>query len=65
MIQMLYMQSLSRKGYKQLYAVEDAFYGCRQFEVIDPDGHNIIFAKDMSNEPFGLGLGPDLSLIHI
>ena len=47
------------EGIEQLDAVEDAFYGCRQFEVIDPDGHNIIFAKDMSEEPFGLGLGPD------
>ena len=47
------------EGIEQLDAVEDAFYGCRQFEIIDPDGHNSIFAKDMSDEPFGFGLGPD------
>ena len=39
--------------------VQDAFYGCREFEVIDPDGHHIIFGKDMNPSPYGNGLGTD------
>lgn len=39
--------------------VEDAFYGCREFEVIDPDGHHLMFGKDMNDKPYGHGLGPD------
>jgi len=52
----------AEEGIAELSALEDAFYGCRQFEVIDPDGHHIVFAKDMSDEPFGFGLGPDRGL---
>ena len=25
--------------------VQDAFYGCRDFEVIDTDGHHLVFGK--------------------
>ena len=44
----------------------DTFYAMREIEVLDPDGHRICFAQDISNEPLGstqsfsgtLDLGP-------
>ena len=47
------------EGIDTLSGVENAFYGCREFEVVDPDGHHITFAKDLNKPPHGAGLGPD------
>lgn len=49
----------ANEGIGQLSDVSDAFYGCREFEVTDPDRHHITFAKDMNQPPYGVGLGPD------
>lgn len=29
-------------------APEDRFYGCRDFELSDPDGHRLVFGQDIS-----------------
>ena len=34
-------------------------YGCRDFDIADPDGHLIAFGEDMDPEPHGPGLGPE------
>lgn len=47
------------QGIARQSTVEEAFYGCREFEVIDPDGHHVMFAKDLNGPPYGQGLGPD------
>ncbi|MEM7223664.1 MAG: VOC family protein [Pseudomonadota bacterium] len=35
---------------------EDMFYGCRDFDVRDPDGHLIAFGQDLQPGPEGPGL---------
>lgn len=35
---------------------EDTFYGCREIDVADPDGHMICFAQDLQLRPPGPGL---------
>lgn len=52
-------EELEAEELENLGPVDDAFYNCREFEVIDPDGHHLMFGKDMNPDPFGLGLGPD------
>ena len=37
----------------------DQEYGCRDFDVTDPDGHDIAFGQDMTANPHGPGLGPE------
>lgn len=37
----------------------DQPYGCRDFDVTDPDGHDIAFGQDMAPEVFGPGLGQE------
>lgn len=39
-------------------ASEEAFYGCLDFDVADPDGHLLAFGQDLDAEPHGPGLGP-------
>ena len=29
----------------------DRFYGLREFEVVDPDGHILLFGHDLDGEP--------------
>ncbi|WP_108879418.1 VOC family protein [Anderseniella sp. Alg231-50] len=38
---------------------EEAFYGCLDFDVADPDGHLLAFGQDLDAEPHGPGLGAD------
>lgn len=40
-------------------APEDRVYGCRDFDVIDADGHRLAIGQDMAADRFGPGLGPD------
>ncbi len=35
---------------------EDTFYGCRDFDIRDPDGHLIAFGQDLHPGPDGPGL---------
>ena len=37
----------------------DQPYGCRDFDVTDPDGHDIAFGQDMDPGADGPGLGPE------
>ena len=37
----------------------DQPYGCRDFELADPDGHRVAFGQDLSANPHGPGLGPE------
>ena len=37
----------------------DQEYGCRDFDVVDIDGHRIAFGQDMQPDGFGPGKGPD------
>jgi len=34
----------------------DQFYGCRDFEIIDPDGNRMCFGQDLTPGPQGAGL---------
>lgn len=36
----------------------DEPYGCRDFDVVDPDGHRIAFGQDLAPEEYGPGMGP-------
>ncbi|MEO1160531.1 MAG: VOC family protein [Pseudomonadota bacterium] len=38
---------------------EEAFYGCLDFDVADPDGHLLAFGQDLEADPHGPGLGAD------
>ena len=38
---------------------EEAFYGCLDFDVADPDGHLLAFGQDLESEPHGPGLSAD------
>ncbi|WP_291731291.1 VOC family protein [Leisingera sp. F5] len=38
---------------------EDREYGCRDFQIKDPDGHGLAFGQDLSSDAYGPGLGPD------
>ena len=35
---------------------EHTFYGCREIDVVDPDGHMVCFAQDLRQQPPGPGL---------
>lgn len=37
----------------------DQPYGCRDFFLKDPDGHEIGFGQDLTDNPNGPGLGPE------
>ena len=43
--------------------LEDTFYGCRDFDIIDPDGYIIAFGQPLNilAHDLGPGLGPDRS----
>lgn len=43
--------------------IEDMYYGCRDFDVIDPDGYIIAIGqpRNISSDDLGPGLGPDKS----
>ena len=38
---------------------EETYYGCRDFDVADPDGHLLAFGQDLEPQPHGPGLGAD------
>ena len=50
---------LTAKGTKGLSPMEDMFYGCREFGIHDPDGHELIFGTNRGTPPHANGLGPD------
>jgi len=37
----------------------DQPYGCRDFDLVDPDGHCIAFGQDLAPGAYGPGLGPE------
>ena len=39
--------------------IADQPYGCRDFDVTDPDGHRIAFGQDVHDHDDGPGLGPE------
>jgi predicted enzyme related to lactoylglutathione lyase len=39
--------------------IDDAPYGCRDFDVADPDGYVLAFGQDLNPGSFPPGLGPD------
>ena len=39
--------------------IEDSFYGCRDFDVLDPDGNGIMFGQVDDRGPVGPGLSTD------
>jgi catechol 2,3-dioxygenase-like lactoylglutathione lyase family enzyme len=44
------------KGVEIVRGPEDAPYGCRDFDVRDPDGHLVCFGQDLQPTPAGPGL---------
>lgn len=48
---------LKAKGVDIVRGPEDAPYGCRDFDVRDPDGHLIAFGQDLEPGATGAGLG--------
>lgn len=38
---------------------QDQPWGCRDFEIVDPDGHRIAFGQDLTDNPHGPGRGPE------
>ncbi|MEM1277336.1 MAG: VOC family protein [Pseudomonadota bacterium] len=51
-----YAAQLSANGVTIERAPEDAFYGCRDMDVRDPDGNLIAFGQDLMPGPMGPGL---------
>jgi len=47
---------LAEKGAEIVRGPEDMEYGCRDFDVRDPDGHLIAFGQDLQPGPDGPGL---------
>ncbi|MEL6289208.1 MAG: VOC family protein [Pseudomonadota bacterium] len=47
-------------GVEALGDVDDRYYGCRDFDVTDPDGHILAFgqALNIAEDDLGPGLGP-------
>lgn len=37
----------------------DQPYGCRDFDLTDPDGHDIAFGQDLDPDTYGPGMGPE------
>ncbi|MEO1494726.1 MAG: VOC family protein [Pseudomonadota bacterium] len=37
----------------------DQEWGCRDFDVVDPDGHRLAFGQDMTPNEHGPGQGPE------
>lgn len=40
-------------------APQDTYYGCRDFMVIDPNGHRLVFGQDLNEQPYSNGLSPE------
>ncbi|MEM9715453.1 MAG: glyoxalase superfamily protein [Pseudomonadota bacterium] len=51
-----YADDVRRRGGDIVWGPEDAPYGCREIEVIDPDGNRICFGQDLSPGDLGPGL---------
>lgn len=51
-----YHAQATRLGAEVLRAPEDQFYGCRDFDVRDPDGHVLAFGQDLNPSALGPGL---------
>ena len=49
-------REFSRAGVDIVRGPEDMEYGCRDFDVRDPDGHLIAFGQDTQPSPEGPGL---------
>lgn len=41
----------TRTGVDIVYALEDQFYGCRDYTIRDPDGHLIAFGQELGDAP--------------
>lgn len=50
---------LSAVGGLDMTQPNDEPYGCRDFDVTDPDGHRIAFGQDMTMNENGPGLGAE------
>jgi catechol 2,3-dioxygenase-like lactoylglutathione lyase family enzyme len=48
------------KGAEIVRGPEDMFYGLRDFDVRDPDGHLLAFGHDLSPAAAGPGLAPEV-----
>lgn len=51
-----YHAELKSRGVDIVRPPEDTEYGCRDFDVKDPDGHIIAFSHDLTPGPQGPGL---------
>ena len=49
-------REFSQAGAEIARGPEDTYYGCRDFDVRDPDGHLIAFGQDLEPGPEGPGL---------
>lgn len=50
---------LTAEGIAGLGAPCDQPYGCRDFDLRDPDGNGIAFGQDLDPEAYGPGMGPE------
>ena len=50
------IEDFRQRGTDLLRGPEDSFYGCREIDVRDPDGHIVCFAQDLQPGPEGPGL---------
>ena len=50
---------LAAEGIEINRAPEEMPYGCKDFDIHDPDGHLIAFGQDMTENPHGPGLGSE------
>lgn len=51
-----YCAALRERGVEIVRPPEDAFYGCRDFDIRDLDGHLLAFGQDLNPSPDGPGL---------
>lgn len=51
-----YLAELRKKGVEPIRELEDTDYGCREFDIRDPDGHIIGFGQDLILSDNGPGL---------
>ncbi|MEM0976252.1 MAG: glyoxalase superfamily protein [Pseudomonadota bacterium] len=51
-----FYQEITRRGAVVDAAPQDAVYGCRELEIVDPFGNRLCFGQDLSPGPLGPGL---------
>ena len=52
-------EEFNKLGVSIAREIEDAHYGCRDFDIADPDGYILAFGQDLDVNQYGPGLGPD------